>query len=419
MHLAEPTYLWALLGLLVPLLIHLLSRKAGKVVKVGSIRHLLDANTRKFSSLRFNEYLLFALRALAVILFVLLLAGLYRMGNRTVPRWVLLEIAPEEVPELQKSLDSLQEAGYELRYLTDGFPLVEDLDTVPLSTGNYPQLLEQVKRAGAEAIIYATNRENAFRGKMIPLPEQVRWFQLPVAGRERNWQAVRLRGDSVLILEGRTDATETTFTRRTEQIPAGQTRIGATEGDNPEIPIQAASPIRIAMRLGESPASAATMLETALQAVAEFAGREITINKTVTELDTNQHYQLLVTTDASASAGPRATSIIRLGDPPAGQMIVQSGANTWTVQSDLTRQDILQGNLLVELGSILFRDEALLADLREWDRRTIDESRFFNGTEELVATADAAQAIPLDQWLILSLILLFIVERIFAFYRQA
>ena len=169
MQLTHPIYLWALAGILVPLLIHLLSRKPGKVVQVGSIRHLSDSNSRRFSSLRFNEYLLFVLRALLVVIFALLLTGLARMKSGTAPRWVLLEPGFEPVPGLRESLDSLQEAGYEFRYLAEGFPRMET-DTGWAAPVNYAYLLHSLEEKGVEAVVYAGNRLPAFLGPRRPLP---------------------------------------------------------------------------------------------------------------------------------------------------------------------------------------------------------------------------------------------------------
>jgi hypothetical protein len=73
---AQPIFLWALTALAVPIGIHLLSRKEGKVVKMGSLRHLRETSTKQFKGIKLNELLLLALRCLLIILFVSLLAGL-------------------------------------------------------------------------------------------------------------------------------------------------------------------------------------------------------------------------------------------------------------------------------------------------------------------------------------------------------
>src|SRR5690606_9538570 len=72
---ANPSYLWALWGLLVPLAIHLWSKKEAKTIKIGSIQLLDESNSRQSNSIQMNEWLLLLLRMLIVGLVVLLMAG--------------------------------------------------------------------------------------------------------------------------------------------------------------------------------------------------------------------------------------------------------------------------------------------------------------------------------------------------------
>ena len=66
MQFAQPIFLWALAGLSVPIAIHLLSKKEGKVIRLGSLRHVREKSTQQFKSIRLNEWLLLALRCLIV-----------------------------------------------------------------------------------------------------------------------------------------------------------------------------------------------------------------------------------------------------------------------------------------------------------------------------------------------------------------
>ncbi|NND11568.1 MAG: hypothetical protein HKN96_10170, partial [Flavobacteriaceae bacterium] len=69
-----PSYLWALLGLIVPLAIHLWSKKEGKTIKIGSIKLLSEADSKQSRSIKLNEYWLLLLRMLSVALLVFILA---------------------------------------------------------------------------------------------------------------------------------------------------------------------------------------------------------------------------------------------------------------------------------------------------------------------------------------------------------
>ena len=74
MSFAHPSYLWALLGLLVPIAIHLWSKKEAKTIKIGSVQLLSESKSRQSSSIQLNEWWLLLLRIGIISLLVVLLA---------------------------------------------------------------------------------------------------------------------------------------------------------------------------------------------------------------------------------------------------------------------------------------------------------------------------------------------------------
>lgn len=414
MQLSEPTYLWALLGLLVPIAIHLLSRKAGRVIQVGSIRHLVDSNTRKFSSLQFNEYLLFLLRALMILIFVLLLSGLSISGKRSVPKWVLLESEPQRLRFLQKSLDSLQQAGYELRYWAEGFPPVAEAEGLPQTRSNYAYLLSQLHQTGAEAIIYASNRLPRFRGEQYPLPEKVSWLQLPGPKQQTVLRASRLSGDTVSLLRGTTGPDRTSFVHSLRDIPEEQ----GTLDDAESLTIESLAPWRFLFVIDEKKERQLAILEAAVRTLADFTKRPLTIEKVAGLPDTLNNFDFVINSGVSINKDTGKVRIINFTDDAAAPLLRQSGPDVWTIRADLDRRMAVRENLLVALGDVFLKDPKLEQQIRDWDLRTIDEKTFFS-SEETLARSSVSKKHPADGWLILSLILLFITERILAFYRQA
>lgn len=125
-----PLGLTALLALAVPLVIHLLSRKPGKTVKVGSIRLLESSESRRLKSLRLTDVPLLLLRALLLAALAFLLAQpvwIKKKNNAQLKPtgWIL--IAPEllgRAPDRQVDhlIDSLLTEGNELHLLAADFP---------------------------------------------------------------------------------------------------------------------------------------------------------------------------------------------------------------------------------------------------------------------------------------------------------
>ena len=75
--LLQPLYLWGLLGLLIPVAIHLLHKRSQRVLLVGSLQAFRGGTPVQARKLKPNELLLLLLRCLLLALFVLLLAQPY------------------------------------------------------------------------------------------------------------------------------------------------------------------------------------------------------------------------------------------------------------------------------------------------------------------------------------------------------
>jgi hypothetical protein len=155
---ANPTYLWALLGLLVPLAIHLWSKKEAKTVKIGSIQLLDESDSRQSSSIQLNEWLLMLLRMLILTLIVLLMAGpQWRTKGNQKEITYLVEPSLANEPILTAILDSLQEDA-SVRLFKKGFP-EWDLDTDYRSeqeTPAYWQLAQRLDSLQSDSMVIFT-----------------------------------------------------------------------------------------------------------------------------------------------------------------------------------------------------------------------------------------------------------------------
>ncbi|MGB5384751.1 MAG: BatA domain-containing protein, partial [Lutimonas sp.] len=75
MNFLAPIYFWTLLGLIIPLLIHLWNRKKINTIKIGSIQLLKESNPKQARSFRLNEWVLLFLRMLMIGVLTFLLVG--------------------------------------------------------------------------------------------------------------------------------------------------------------------------------------------------------------------------------------------------------------------------------------------------------------------------------------------------------
>ncbi|HAI38721.1 MAG TPA: hypothetical protein DCM40_11655 [Maribacter sp.] len=126
MSFAHPSYLWALLGLLVPLAIHLWSKKEAKTIKIGSVQWLSESKSKQSSSIQLNEWWLLVLRIGIISLLVLLM---------TKPQWhskvsttSLTYIIEPELMQHTGFMSRFNEISddQENRLLSKGLPLIEN-----------------------------------------------------------------------------------------------------------------------------------------------------------------------------------------------------------------------------------------------------------------------------------------------------
>jgi hypothetical protein len=122
--LTNSSALLALLGLLVPLAIHLWNRRPGREVAVGSLRWLATGANRRLRNLRLEQVLLLLVRAALLAGLALALAGPQWRQPQPAGRGQVL-VSPEladgsSLAAVRPTLDSLRRRGYALRWLAAG-----------------------------------------------------------------------------------------------------------------------------------------------------------------------------------------------------------------------------------------------------------------------------------------------------------
>jgi hypothetical protein len=190
---ANPLWLWGLTGIAIPLGIHLLSRKEGKTIYIGSIRHLRESDSAQFSSIRLNEILLLLIRCFLITLLVMFLAGLQiRYLSGSIKKWVVVENALTENKEIKPFIDSLVSAGYELRSLEN----VLSSDKTDSSKADYWSIAENLSRSADDVVVISYSSYEKFKGLRVPKPANVRWLSVPDKEKTIPTASVLL-GDSV------------------------------------------------------------------------------------------------------------------------------------------------------------------------------------------------------------------------------
>ena len=179
----NPTYLWALLGLTVPIAIHLWSKKEGKTIKIGSVQLLRKADTKQSSSIKLNEFWLLVLRLFLISILVLIMSNVHVKKNvdNTAITYII-ESSLLQNKEIKSILDTIS-TDVSIRLLQNDFPAI-DLEAdhkLDLAIPNYWQLAKEMHSILSDSIIVFTNAyQSGFKGLRPEIGKHIEWIPISI-----------------------------------------------------------------------------------------------------------------------------------------------------------------------------------------------------------------------------------------------
>ena len=202
LQLLNPIWLFGISGILIPLIIHLWNVKTGKTLKVGSITLMGESSRQNSRSLKLMDLLLLFLRCFIIILLSLILAEPVwksQQASKENKAWMLIERSSfaETYTKFKSEIDSLNNAGEELRLFEPGFERVEleeilSDSTITDSSALLPywsliRLMEKQIPEGSKAFIYTSNRANRFKGARPVISTAIEWKTFTPADSTSQW----------------------------------------------------------------------------------------------------------------------------------------------------------------------------------------------------------------------------------------
>lgn len=212
----QPAYWIAFAGLLVPIIIHLWNRRKGRRVKVGSIELLKVAEEQRLSSIKLSDLWRLFLRLLLLSCFICLMMSPYwrsSVKQQLGGKWALIDVAYLEHPALRTITDSLQKNEFEVRLLTQDFPLIEYAQN-PVLERNYWSLLQDLLDLPVppdSVFVLAKAELHHFQGQRPALNIPLNWKSLPVASPNYFIAKAWRNADELMILIGESDSEGTQF----------------------------------------------------------------------------------------------------------------------------------------------------------------------------------------------------------------
>ncbi|MBT1702350.1 BatA domain-containing protein [Chryseosolibacter indicus] len=416
MHFLNSIWLWGLAGLIVPITIHLLSRKEGRTILVGSIRHLHDSATAQFRSIKLNERPLLLLRCLLLALIVLFLAGLsLNKKQKTRQQWLVIEKGIEQSQEYKSIADKVTQNGFEVRYLSDNFPLLGDSASISSSI-NYWQLTEQLSLKGIDSVIVLSyNYYKNFRGERVTNPN-IHWITTQPFPQQVIVKQVSISNDSI-------------WTRRGDFTSTFSELNSDTRTHTPLDRIESADTISVAIVTGKEYIYDSKVLNALIKSVKAVLPHTLVISNST---DDNFRYnnqswliwfsnkQMPEISGSHQRVGLRECPILK------GELITKrhsitgcdsNNAFDWIITSRLNEEVALRENFASTLASLITSNKN--TDTHKYDKRIMAEASTWS-QQPGASTIGIKQKTEgdLNELLVVFIFINFVVERWLAFKRN-
>lgn len=426
-----PTYLWALLGLAVPVAIHLWSKKEGRTIRIGSVRLLTESDPKKTSNVKLNEIWLLLLRMLMIIVLVLILAQPQISAKQEIsPVTYLVEPSLLSFEEVNHLVDSLS-ADNSVRLLQQDFPVYEKENFNNENSGipNYWQLALEMEELSTDSIVVFTNAFiSGFRGRRPEVSENINWITFDPGEPENELLAAVRRGEEVELISAESDHRKLKFNK--ERIPAVSGRIRINEGMDSilvsagdrevQLPLLIADSLNILMVHNDSLPAELKYLQNSFSAIGAYLERPVGI-RTVEEtenVETND-WDALVWLSNLDTPEVQVPMLVYRPDSLAASLIEEGVAeNQYYLTGPLNSENIISEHLPERLLGMLDLHKDLEEKAKEYDQRTMNRAEVLPVQAGIGIENKTNESRDLSKYLWMLLLVLILAERGLARYKK-
>jgi len=409
MFFANPMYLWALLGLAVPVAIHLWSKDEGRTIKVGSIANLKESENAQTRTLQLNEWLLLLLRLLAIALLVLILAEPF-VKSKIKNQDLVYLVEPEllKIDTFKSSIDSLAESKM-VKLFQEDFPEYNAFDSVKTAATNYWLLAQDFEKLKADSlVVYSQTLLSGFKGKRPEITENINWVTIDSAQTTAGIVALTQLQDSVEVLEVKSTKQQLRF-KKSVREPA------AVQNLDTNLEIQSLDTLQVYAFAEDSLQTDLKFLKTGFEALSAYLKRPIAI----TDIAPNEIPEggILIWLSPSDTPEFSGTLLDYQPDAFASDLIVKNSTH-FSLTENLTRKNVVEQHLAEHLLPLLNLHPKLDEAVQKYDRRVLADAFAtpLHTAEE--QELNQASNIPLTHWFWLALLITLIVERLLSRIRK-
>ncbi|MEC3966449.1 BatA domain-containing protein [Flagellimonas halotolerans] len=419
---ANPSYLWALLGLLVPLAIHLWSKKEAKTIKIGSIQLLDESNSRQSSSIQLNEWLLLLLRMLIIALIVLLMAGpQWRTKGNQKQITYLVESSIANEASISSVLDSLQEDS-PVFLLKNGFPEWEvDADyQSDKEQPNYWQLVQKMDSLRSDSIVVFTKALVKGIKSMRPnTQKKIHWVVMESEEAKDRPLLAFNRESGVELITVSSSGRATKFNKEAleEGFEITNDSLRLLSDEPITVPLNTLDTIQINLYVADDFEREGKYMEASFRALSAFLKREIVVHKE--DEPTSDQANLNIWLSNEPKYNLEGKWLVYQENPLAKQLIELSPLeNLFYLTSRLNPKNTVDQHLPEQLLTILGLDNDLKAVVTNVDARQLDEAELKPNYVEPKRKRERATLLDISLWVFCFLAMLMIVERLLSNYKK-
>jgi hypothetical protein len=427
----NPTYLWGLLGLTIPIAIHLWSKKEGKTIKIGSIKLLSEADSKQSSSITLNEFWLLILRLLLITLLVFIIAEpQYKQKTNNDALTYIIEPSLLQNKEVLKIIDTLK-SDNPIRLLKSGLP---EIDTYQASlinedTPRYWQLAKAMEMLPSDSIVVLTSANiSRIKGKRPKINKNIEWLIInPEKSEKTPIEAVQ-KDNEIEVLFAQSDHQGLSFEKEYFSTNSSQIRLNPSKdslkinsGETEQwFPITTNEVIKVLMFYDDAQTNEANYIEASFNAISKHIARTIEINKTQVTNNINfDDYHFIVWLSNQSVVVTPSKLLIYKPDNLAKNLISEGlDKNVYYLTKSLTTENIVEEHLPEQLLKILDLHKDLEGSISQLDKRVMSKQELQTSRVSLQTDRKEFAVISVSKWLWLLLFVLLIVERIIANLRK-
>lgn len=433
MSFAQPSYLWALLGLLVPIAIHLWSKKEAKTIKIGSVQLLSESKSRQSSSIQLNEWWLLLLRMAIISLITLVMAKPQwqsKVNNSKLTYVIEPELAQNE--NFMARFTDLQ-ANQEIRLLQSGLPKndVEYANSQDFRSADYWSLASEMNALKTDSIIVFTHGyAKGLKGARPETNHDINWIVLDYAKNLEKPLLAYQTEESVTLFTASNSSVISKIAKKTIEISDAyqltsngdslQVSSSSSSLNSVKVPLIQQSALEVSLAYADSLSTDKRYIEAALSALSTYLNREIKVESFLdSELLQNKEADLMIWLSTKPIPVSVGKTLIFKNDSISNTLIIKGeDDDTFYISKRITTENAVSGRLTENLLDILDVDEAVRELQANADIRSVTEADLKTNFIDNKESKTHQASWNLNPYLWIVLLVLLIVERFVAYKRK-